>query len=73
LTCGTTVLTATGGTARLVFHESTDAQGIFHITGTGALNHATFQDATGSTYSVSGASWLAGAPATPTPTSRSRS
>ncbi len=60
LTCGTTVLTATGGTARLVFHESTDAQGIFHLTGTGALNHATFQDATGSTYSVSGASWFGG-------------
>src|SRR5258708_7706657 len=33
VTCGTTVLTGTGGTARLVFHESTDAQGIFHLTG----------------------------------------
>ena len=60
LTCGTTVLTATGGTARLVFHESTDAQGIFHLTGTGTLNHATLQDATGSTYSVSGATWFGG-------------
>jgi hypothetical protein len=60
LTCGTTVLTATGGTAALVYHESTDAQGIFHVTGTGTLNHATLQDAAGSTYSVSGASWFGG-------------
>jgi hypothetical protein len=60
LTCGTTVLTATGGTASLVFHESTDAQGIFHLTGTGTLNHATLQDATGGTYSVSGATWFGG-------------
>ena len=34
LSCGTTVLTSTGGTATFVFHESTDAQGIFHVTGT---------------------------------------
>src|SRR2546429_1210443 len=60
LTCGTTVLTATGGTAALVYHESTDAQGIFHVTGTGTLNHATLQDAAGSTYSVSGAIWFGG-------------
>jgi hypothetical protein len=60
LTCGTTVLTATGGTAALVYHESTDAQGIFHLTGTGTLNHATLQDAAGSTYSVSGATWFGG-------------
>ena len=37
LSCGTTVLTPTGGTATLVFHESTDAQGIFHVTGTGTF------------------------------------
>ena len=60
LTCGTTVLTATGGTAALVYHESTDARGIFHVTGTGTLNHATLQDAAGSTYSVSGAIWFGG-------------
>ena len=60
LTCGTTVLTPTGGTASLVFHESTDVQGIFHLTGTGTLTHATLQDATGSTYSVSGATWFGG-------------
>jgi hypothetical protein len=60
LSCGTTVLTSTGGTATFVFHESTDAQGIFHVTGTGTFNHATFQDAAGNTYSVSGANWFGG-------------
>jgi hypothetical protein len=60
LSCGATVLTATGGTAALVFHESTDAQGIFHLTGTGTLNRATFQDAAGNSYSVSGANWFGG-------------
>jgi len=60
VSCGTTVLTPTGGTARFVFHESTDAQGIFHLTGTTTLSQATLQDATGSTYSVSGASWFGG-------------
>jgi hypothetical protein len=60
LSCGATVLTASGGTATLVFHESTDAQGIFHLTGTGTFNRATFQDAAGNTYSVSGANWFGG-------------
>src|SRR6266700_7852613 len=60
LTCGTTVLTATGGTAALVYHESTDAQGIFHVTGTGTLNRATLQDAAGNRYSVTGANWFGG-------------
>ena len=60
LSCGATVLTATGGTATFVFHESTDAQGIFHLTGTGTFNRATFQDAAGNTYSVSGANWFGG-------------
>jgi hypothetical protein len=55
LRCGATVLTATGATATFVFHESTDAQGIFHLTGTGTFNRAMFQDAAGNTYSVSGA------------------
>src|SRR2546429_915526 len=60
LTCGTTVLTATGGTAALVYHESTDAQGIFHVTGTGTFNRATLQDAAGNRYSVTGANWFGG-------------
>jgi hypothetical protein len=60
LSCGATVLTATGGTAAFVFHESTDAQGIFHVTGTGTFNRATLQDAAGNTYSVSGANWFGG-------------
>jgi hypothetical protein len=60
VSCGTTVLTATGGTASFVFHESTDAQGIFHVTGTGTFNRATFQDTAGNSYSVSGANWFGG-------------
>ena len=60
LSCGTTVLTPTGGTATLVFHESTDAQGIFHVTGTGTFNGATLQDAAGNNYSLSGANWFGG-------------
>jgi hypothetical protein len=39
----------------VAFHGSTDAEGIFHVTGTGTLNGATFQDAAGNSYSVSGA------------------
>jgi hypothetical protein len=60
LSCGTTVLTPTGGTATLVFHDSTDAQGIFHVTGTGTFNRATLQDAAGNRYSVTGANWFGG-------------
>src|SRR6266567_2093725 len=59
LSCGATVLTPTGGTATLVFHEST-AQGIFHLTGTGTFNRATLQDAAGNSYSVTGANWFGG-------------
>ncbi len=60
VTCGTTVLTGTGGTARLVFHEGTDAQGIFHLTGTGTINQGTLQDTSGNIYSISGANWFGG-------------
>jgi hypothetical protein len=60
LSCGTTVLTPTGGTATLVLHESTDARGIFHLTGTGTLNRATLQDAAGNRYSVTGANRFGG-------------
>ena len=55
-----TRLTATGGTATYVFHESTDAQAIFHVTGTRTFNCATFQDAAGNSYLVSGADWFGG-------------
>ena len=65
VTCGTTVLTGTGGTARLVFHESTDAQGIFHLTGTGTVNQGTLQDTSGNIYSVSGAVWFGGSTSDP--------
>jgi len=60
VSCGTTVLTPTGGTARFVFHESTDAQGIFHLTGTGTINQGTLQDTSGNIYSISGANWFGG-------------
>ena len=60
LTCGTMVLTPTGGTATLVSHESTDARGIFHLTGTGTFNRATLQDAAGNSYSITGANWFGG-------------
>jgi hypothetical protein len=65
LSCGTTVLTPTGGTATLVFHESTDAQGIFHLSGTGTFNRATLQDAAGNRYSVTGANWFGGSVSDP--------
>jgi hypothetical protein len=65
LTCGTTVLTPTGGTASLVFHESTDAQGIFHVTGTGTVTQGTLQDTAGNIYSISGANWFGGSTTDP--------
>jgi|SRR5690349_10979669 len=60
LSCGTTVLSPSGGTPTLVYHQSTDAQGIFHVTGTGTFNRATLQDAAGNSYSITGANWFGG-------------
>jgi len=60
LSCGTTVLSPSGGTATLVYHQSTDAQGIFQVTGTGTFNRATLQDAAGNSYSITGANWFGG-------------
>ena len=60
VTCGTTVLTGTGGTASLVYHQSTDAQGIFHISGTGTVTQGRLQDTAGNIYSISGANWFGG-------------
>ena len=60
VTCGTTVLTGTGGTASLVYHVSTDAQGIFHVTGTGTVTQGKLQDTAGNIYSISGANWFGG-------------
>jgi hypothetical protein len=65
LTCGTTVLTGTGGTASLVSHQSTDARGIFHVTGTGTVTQGTLQDTAGNTYSISGATWFGGSTTNP--------
>jgi hypothetical protein len=41
-------------------HESTDATGIFHMTGTGTFHDATFQDSSGNLYTVKGANWFGG-------------
>jgi len=65
VTCGTTVLTGTGGTASLVFHESTDARGIFHVTGTGTVTQGRLQDTAGNIYSISGANWFGGSTTDP--------
>ena len=65
VTCGTTVLTGTGGTASLVYHQSTDAQGIFHVTGTGTVTQGRLQDTAGNIYSISGANWFGGSTTNP--------
>jgi len=65
VTCGTTVLTGTGGTASLVSHQSTDARGIFHVTGTGTVTQGTLQDTAGNIYSISGAIWFGGSTTNP--------
>jgi len=65
LACGGTELTATGGTASIVMHESVDQNGVYHMTGTGTLNHVTMQDASGNAYSVSGANWFGGSSSDP--------
>jgi hypothetical protein len=65
VTCGTTVLTGTGGTASVVYHQSTDARGIFHVTGTGTVTQGRLQDAAGNIYSISGANWFGGSTTDP--------
>src|SRR5690349_10366647 len=65
VTCGTTVLTGTGGTASLVYHQSTDARGIFHVTGTGTVTQGRLQDTVGNIYSISGANWFGGSTTDP--------
>ncbi|TMK73304.1 MAG: hypothetical protein E6G50_02120 [Actinobacteria bacterium] len=56
-----TSYTVTGGLARAVFHDSVDAAGAEHITGTTALNGVTLTDGVTSTvYRIAGASWFGG-------------
>src|SRR4051794_1311090 len=53
-------ITARSGTLDSVFHISTDAQGILHITGTDTPHNVTLQDAAGNWYTLSGAAWFGG-------------
>jgi hypothetical protein len=53
-------LTITSGTVYQVFHSNTDAQGIVHVTGTITPRHVTLTDASGNTYTLSGAAWFGG-------------
>jgi hypothetical protein len=53
--------TVTSGTAVMVFHESTDAAGGMHITGTIAPTHVTLAHSTDDlAYRLAGASWFGG-------------
>jgi hypothetical protein len=54
VTCGTTALVAAGSFEQVV-HGTLDAQGIFHITGTGISRAVTLDDGAGNVYSLHGA------------------
>jgi hypothetical protein len=58
--CNGNVITVTEGTLAEVFHETEDAQGLFHFTGTVVPHDVTLADADGNTYTISGASWFGG-------------
>lgn len=53
-------LTAISGTVDQVVHTTIDGQGVFHITGTIVPHDVTLTDASGDTYTLSGASWFGG-------------
>jgi hypothetical protein len=59
-TCTSGDLTATSGVVNEVIHQSVDATGIFHVTGTITIHDVTLADAAGGTYTISGASWFGG-------------
>jgi hypothetical protein len=54
MTCGATALVASGSFEQ-VLHGTLDAQGIFHITGTGTPRGVTLDDGAGNMYSLRGA------------------
>jgi hypothetical protein len=58
--CFSGTLTATGGTIDEVNHESVDAQGVYHFTGTVTPHDVTLEDGSGNVYTLSGASWFGG-------------
>jgi hypothetical protein len=60
-TCaGGTTYTVTGGTLIFVLHESTDANGGQHVTGTNAPTGVTLLGSDGLTYTLAGAAWFGG-------------
>jgi hypothetical protein len=57
-TCSGGDLTATAGTVDEVIQTAVDAQAVVHVTGTITTHGVTLQDAAGSAYTLSGASWF---------------
>ncbi|EWT07990.1 hypothetical protein N864_11635 [Intrasporangium chromatireducens Q5-1] len=53
-------LTVTQGSITMSQNMTIDGQGIFHVTGTIVPHNVTLVDASGGTYTVSGASWFGG-------------
>jgi hypothetical protein len=53
-------LTATSGFVAQSIHTNVDGAGVFHITGTVVPHDVTLTDASGATYTLSGASWFGG-------------
>jgi hypothetical protein len=58
--CGATTYTIVSGTATVLFHESTDASGGMHVTGTIAPKNVTLESSADGTYRLAGASWFGG-------------
>jgi hypothetical protein len=59
-TCTSGDIIVTGGTITQFIEGTTDAQGIFHITGTIVPHDVTAADGAGNTYTISGAGWFGG-------------
>jgi hypothetical protein len=60
-TCsGGITYTAVSGTATFLMHESSDAIGGTHVTGTVAPKNVTLESSAGGTYRLAGASWFGG-------------
>jgi hypothetical protein len=58
--CGATTYTIVSGTATGLFHESADASGGTHVTGTIAPKNVTLESSADGTYRLAGASWFGG-------------
>jgi hypothetical protein len=53
-------ITVTSGTVDQVMHFGQDSTGIFHFTGTATVHNITATDASGNSYTITGASWFGG-------------